>query len=73
MVDFLGMKIYIDPKIVDAANGITYTNPTLIQKIMDLLRIKKFEPKRLESVCLMDLIPRTTHPKSTCKIEGVLC
>lgn len=62
--------MYIDPKIVDMANGITYTKPKLLDRIKGLFGIK-FKPQRLESVYLMDMIPRVTNPKSICKIESV--
>lgn len=47
----------IDPKILDAANGITYSKPKLLDRLKMLIGIK-FVPKKLESILLMDLIPR---------------
>lgn len=68
--------ITIDPKILDAANGITYSKPKLIDRVKMLFGIK-FKPKKLESLLLMDVFPRVHNmslypglPKQNC---GPLC
>lgn len=54
-------KIYIDPKILNAVRGITYTKPNIIDIIKMLFGIK-FRPVEIVRPSLMSLIPRVQNP-----------
>ena len=67
-------KVYIDKKIMEACNGISYTRPTFFERIKIFFRFMKFKPKKLKEPLLMDLIPkvgsvpRTTTPRPPIEI-----
>ena len=64
-------KMEIDKKILDLANGITYTRPTLFERIKIFFGWK-FIPERIKRKTFFELIPKVKAPKFKSRIGEIV-